>query len=428
MEQVIFGGKYNILHDTNTEYNGLCGGANWLATEVLQRQVISTGGVIKNLRVKLNGSPGGGKHYDFTLMLNGNPTALTLEIAGAATSGSNTADEIAVVAGDTVSLESNPDSTPTARYATWTSMFEGSTANESLILASADDGQGSNAVIVYTHVMGVHITQVTIENQARQICPTSGAIENFYVELDADPGDPGQSDGYRFTLRLNGVTVAQSLIVTIIADNKTGNDTAHSLVVAAGDILTMMIEPLNAPSVLPHYNWGMTFVADINGESIMLGGSRGDLDDTATEYHTPYSNAQLPWIATEAERYMLGQTCILKKLYMLLNGSPGAGNNYTFTVRLEGASPGGGLVVEIADAATTGNDTSNEIAVSDSEVVNMMAVPTDTPTVSDAYWGLVSFIEVLGWSSGDISGVAIGTIAKINGVALADITKVNGVA
>ncbi len=33
-----------------------------------------------------------------------------------------------------------------------------------------------------------------------------------------------------------------------------------------------------------------------------------------------------------------------------------------------------------------------------------------------------------GWAGGDVSGVTIGTIAKINGVALADITKVNGVA
>lgn len=35
---------------------------------------------------------------------------------------------------------------------------------------------------------------------------------------------------------------------------------------------------------------------------------------------------------------------------------------------------------------------------------------------------------VVGWAGGNVSGVAIGSIAKINGIALADIVKVNGIA
>ncbi len=102
MEQVIFGGAKFSLDDTNTEYNVLLGAQAW-GTADNKKKVVSTGGKIKNLRVKLTGGPGAGKSYAFTLMLNGNPTALTFSIADAATSGSD-ATEIDVVAGDIVYL------------------------------------------------------------------------------------------------------------------------------------------------------------------------------------------------------------------------------------------------------------------------------------------------------------------------------------
>jgi len=100
------------------------------------------------------------------------------------------------------------------------------------------------------------------------------------------------------------------------------------------------------------------------------------------------------WSATETGRYHLGQECTLKKLYVLLSGSPSSGDSYTFTVRQNGASPASGLVVEIADAATTGNDTANTISVSDDDELGMMVVPSSTPDVRDAYWGIVCYIEV----------------------------------
>ncbi|KKL80801.1 hypothetical protein LCGC14_2001150, partial [marine sediment metagenome] len=389
MEQVIFGGFTDLLHDTTTEYSSLAGGAAWVATGSFSRQVVSTGGVIKNLRVKLVDSPGAGKHYDFTLMLNGNPTALTLEIADAATTGSNTANEIAVTAGDIVYLECNPDSTPTARYATWTSVFVGTTAKESLILGGSRANTLDKTNIRYIQLMGGNIWVRLDENEVRQVCPTAGKIKNLYVLLSADPGtDP---DAYRFTLRIDGVN--QTLTVTITADNTTGNDTANEVVVAAGDVLTIMVEPLNTPSATPYAYWGMTFVADNDGESVVLSGTPLDLHATQTRYNYLQNSYPGGWSATETIRYQLGQVCTLKKLYVLLSGAPGAGNKYTFTARIAGASSN--VVAEVADTATTGNSGALTDTVANDEYVNLMVVPTSTPTVRDAYWGLVSFIAVI---------------------------------
>lgn len=388
MEQVLIGGHYDLLDDTATEYISLYGQENWAAAITRKTQVISTPGVIKNLRVKLNDSPGAGKHYDFTLMVNGAPTALTLEIADAAISGNNMVNEIDVAPGDTIALQCNPDGTPTARYATWTSKFAGAVARESLILGHCLEPD--KTVTHYTGVMGGGNNPDATENDHRMICPTSGTIKDFYVDIGNDPGD--DPDAYRFTIRLNKVTVAQSLIVTIVADDTTGSDLVHELAVVAGDVLTMKIEPLNTPLQVVFPSYGMTFVADIDGESVMMAMNRVALDDTATEYSPLAGDDWLAaWSATEANQYQLGQECTLKKLHMLLSAAPGAGKSYTFTVRIAGGDSN--VVVAIADAATTGDSGALEDTVADDDYVGLESTPAGTPATPDAYWGLVSYIE-----------------------------------
>lgn len=434
MEQVIIGGINNPLDDTDTEYNHLHSGETWSTSESFMQEVVSTGGKIKNLFVELDDSPGADNNYVFTVRVDGSGVGCpTCTIADAATSGSDTTNEIAVSAGDLVCIECVPTGTPTARKARWSVMFEGTTANESLLLGSSGLGAGGQlnpAATEYNQATGGD-DWTTTENNFRQVCPTGGVIKNLYVRLSTDPGtDP---DAYRFTLRYDGANSddgeGNPLQVTIVADSTTGHDTTHEIAVAAGHILTIMCEPLDTPSGTPIATWGMTFVATTDGESIIMGGSDGDLDRNATEYNYLAAQKGAAWNDTESSNYQLAQECTLKKLYILLSGSPSQDDNYTFTVRLNGTSPGSGLVVTIADAATTGNDTTNTIAVSDSNELNLMVVPTSSPDSRDAYWGLVCYIAVpVGWAGGDVNGVAIAAIAKINGVALADITKVNGIA
>lgn len=397
MKQVIIGGYYDALNVADTEYNLVSSGAVWVATPDSVAMAISTGGTLKNLRVELDGVPGTGT-YVFTLHRRvgvgawGN-TALTCTVAADGTTASDIVNEVAVAAGDVICLECNPDSPDNARYARWTMMFEGDNANESLILAT---GYAHKTVAFYT-APGTQALE-TVENNVRRVCPTGGVIKNLYVQLVDDPGtDP---DAYKFTLRIANagnsyVLTDTALTCTITADSKTGNNTADEIAVAAGDILTIKSEPQETPATSTYAAIGMTFVATTNGESLILGGSSNDLDTAATEYIELSPLYTTLWLVTEAQRYSLAQGCTLKKLYMLLSGDPGGTDKYTFTVRLEGASPGSGLVAEIAGGSTTGNDTTNSIAVSDGEVVNMMVVPTDTPAAADAYWGLVCFIVVV---------------------------------
>ena len=385
MEQVLFGGWYDLLDPTATEYASLVSGYNWTETEQWRTKVVSTDGVIKNFRGRLSDSPGAGKKYTFTLRVNYAPTALTFDIADGATTGSNMVDEIVVSAGDRVSIQSVPDSSPTARYATWTSVFEGDNANESLIMGGG--GAGLDPVATeYAQVMGTQASYSGTENDFRQVVPTSGTIKNFYVDLNANPGsDP---DAYRFTVRLNGATDADSPIITITAPASEGSDLVNNLSVVAGDVLTMMIEPLNTPSVI-FARWGMTFVADVNGESIILGGLRSDLNPAATEYNVLSGWGGPSWTANENEHYQLGQVCTLKKLYILLSAAPGVGSKYDFSLNIAGA---GNVVTTVDGTNTTGNSGELTDTVALDEYVDLKVVPDSTPNVADTYLGFVSYI------------------------------------
>ena len=394
MKQVLIGGYYDALNVSASEYNLVSGGTSWYGAPDNAGQCIPTSGTIRNLRVKINDVPGTGT-YTFTLYRKvgagaWGDTILTCTIAADGTSAYDTEHEVTVAAGDVVCLKCTPDSPDNARYARWTFEFEGDTTNESILLLA---GFGLMVGTRYMSVMGQGWD--TDENQMRGVCPTSGKIKNLYVQLNKDPGTTPEA--YRFTLRVNGVDSddgeGNPLQCTVTADGVAGNDTTHEIIVSAGDTLTFMAEPLNSPSVSALTAIGMVFLADTDGESITVGTSYDDLDNAATEYNILTGYRAALWTATEAQRYQLAQACTLKKLYLLLSGSPGTDKKYTFTVRRNAVSPANGLVVEIAGAATTGNDTTHTIAISDGDEVSLMCVPDGIPDVRDAYWGVVGYIE-----------------------------------
>ncbi|GAI74804.1 unnamed protein product, partial [marine sediment metagenome] len=176
----------------------------------------------------------------------------------------------------------------------------------------------------------------------------------------------------------------------------------------------------------PYASWGVVFVADTDGESLILSGSDDSLHVTATECNGLASNSK-GWLSIDFETYMivLCNECTLKNLYLKLSAAPGAGTSYAFTLRQnEGSST---LTCTVANANTTANDLVNTVAISDGDTVDIMVVPSGFPSLADAYWGLVMYIEPapVGWT-GKISGVT--NPAKVMGVAVANIAKVKGVA
>ncbi|MFA5054289.1 MAG: hypothetical protein WC565_09535, partial [Parcubacteria group bacterium] len=417
MQQVLFGGRpSDALNNAATEYNAVAGANTWNATESARVQCVSAPGTIDSLYVELTADPGTSPDaYRFTLRKNGSDTALTCTITADATSGSDVSHSVAVVAGDVVSIQCEALNTPSATPgAQWTMRFTSTNAAESLILGHVGCAAANT---VYHGICAGGSAYSTTENDVRQVCPTAGTIKNLYVSLSIDPGT--SPDAYTFTLRKNGADTA--LTCTIVANDTTGNDTAHTVAVVAGDVLTMSIVPVSTPSDSPRASYGFTFAPTIDGESIVMGGSSDDLNNAATEYIDLCGilNNLSAWNATETSIQQMGQVCILRKLNVLLSAQPGSGKTWTFTPRVNAASPGGGLSVAITGTDTTGSDTTNSNTLSAGDNVDLMAVPTSSPATADAYWGLVC--QVPQTTAKAISGAAAtaGTLPRATGRHLA---------
>ncbi len=381
MKQVITGGTRNGL--TTTDGYLVPMGLSTLDNPALTVQApIPTAGTLSGFRVRLAEAPGAGQSRTFQVYL-GTTGYLSITISGTDTTGSSAAS-VAVSAGDLVAIAVTHSGSPANTAAYFALNFTGDTPNESILLGAG--GDMSKTVTVFGSVAAEN-SPTTTEDDWRQIIPTAGTLKSLYWKC----GDPGTApQGYRLTLRKNGASTA--LTSTITADDTTGNDVAHTVTVAAGDRVTMMMEPVNTPDITRRGNWGLVFVADTDGESLLLGGSTFGLSPFVSQYNTVVSQNRA-WDSVEFTDATILNGCTLKKFYVHLSNSPRGNDDadsYTFNVRIEGGATG--ITVPISDGGTgnmVGSDTTHSYEVTDGQRLTLQSVPFSAPAGADAYWGLV---------------------------------------
>lgn len=380
-DQVLFGESAIGLHATDTKFSPPNGTLNWNA-EAIREMIIPSAGTIRNLYIELASSPGSGKSYTFALMVDGVASDLTTAIADSATTGNDTTHVISVSAGQRVSLRATPSNSPATPRIVWTLMFRANANAETAIMGLTPF---ANFLTRFTHVSSITGNAAsTDESEQEQLVAGSGTIKNLYILLSADPGD--DPEGYRITVRKNRVN--QSLTVTITADDVSGNDTVNSFTVAPGDLLSISIEPLNTPLAMSMV-WGMTFVADTDGESMLIAATDSTMSNSATKYNRITAARGSLFVDTESLQSALGQNCTLRDLYIDLETAPGAGTSRKFTLFLNGVATS--LTVTISDTAKTGSDTINSVTVAIGDEVSIETIPTNTPDSTKLRFGLVQF-------------------------------------
>ncbi len=389
MLQTIMGGVANNTHQTNTEFNLVSGnGLIWSGTEHFQ--IISAPGTLSDMRVKVNVASGAGNSYLWKLRLNGADTGLTVTISGAsAKTGQDLVNSVAVVAGDRVSISLAPTSTPSlSTRTTWTFLFTSTNNNESLLMSMTGLGVATDAT-TYMGVQGWSSTPSSTSQMSQMVVAAPGTIDEMYIFLDVDPGD--SPEGYTFTLQKNGSDT--TVVVAIVADSVSGNDTAHSFSVVAGDRLSIKIVGVSTPTTTPTIAAGILFAPTIDGESLIMGGTDDNLSVSATEYNAIAGGRGLAWNATEQIRSNMGQQIVVSAFYVHQFTAPSTGDSYTYTLRQNTADTD--LEVVIANTDTTGNDTTNSIQIEDDDDMSVRVVPFSNPDGSDTIWGMKMVVGVL---------------------------------
>jgi hypothetical protein len=113
----------NNMHQTNTEYTSLIAtGSDPNTTTTNGNATADCSGAVGPITVTINGDPGSGNSYTFTVMVNGVATSNQCAISGSGVTSCTSTVSASVTAGQTVNVRITPASNPTARAV---SMFFG---------------------------------------------------------------------------------------------------------------------------------------------------------------------------------------------------------------------------------------------------------------------------------------------------------------
>ncbi len=339
---------------------------------------IPTDGTISRLFAEIVLAPGAGNKWDFTLYINGAPTALTVEISGGAdVQGSDIVHEIDVFQGDTWALSIFPDSNPTATTLKLSLVFEGVAEGESIHGGIAGGTLASySPSTVYCPASGKWRTYT--ENDVKAPCPTDGAARDlFQYSADHD---------FIMIFRKNGANTA---LTCDTGAASSCSDLANLVDLAPGDLVNLVYShdwDTYDDRIYPRYAW--TFVADEDGEapyfSSLADGNHGAGGPSYIELHNGFRSS-----GVEADKSEVGQGWTFMKLYAWFSVAPGAGENLTFKMRVEGAD--GNLTCSIQDAAQAANDTVNEDVIDDWDLIDLTVTGSGGCALGRTNTGLVGY-------------------------------------
>lgn len=376
MKTIILGSNIDLLNNAATEYNFISGGQAWNATQDNRRQIVPAAGNFRNLRIKLSAAPGAGTIWTFTLMVNGAASSMAVAISGASdTTGSYTSD-VAISAGDMISLRAAGTSSPLNSFAKWSIEFEGSTAGQSIILGGLALNN-VDSVTRYCNLGGIVNANGTAENQGQQPIPTAGTIKNLYVRTNSAPG----GGGLTLTVRKNGSSAGCPTVTLTTGDND--SDLANSIAVSAGDLVAIEI---TTGAITNSFTWwSCVFEPTTDGEALLLGG-RNDVLSSDPEYNYIAGGFQT-WRPDEPDRLQISDACRIKNLYLQTILAPGAGTSLSISLRDDGSTTA--LVATVSGTGTQGNSGATEVVVERWSEITLLSSYSGSPTFRAGFWGAV---------------------------------------
>jgi len=376
-QQVITGGELTLDATKFYPIQGLAG-------EGIEDRFLlysSTAGTMGALRVEVTNAPGAGNSWTFTVNNNTSPTACACTISDSATSCNDT-DTFAVVATDKISLDPSSTGTPTATGAQWSVIFNGTTSAESIYGNTTQATDLSATATQYVAFAGAGVPTTT-EFNAETLAPTSGTIKNLYVRLGTAPGA-----GSTRVFTLQEDNSPQTLTCTVSGTNKTCTDVSNSFTIATGNSFCLMSVPdAGTAPVAGVAQFGVTFVADTNGEFMFLGTTAANAFSNASIEYMPISASSANPSTTEANHQTLVNACSITTINAELAGTPGTGNSYAFDLHQNTGHTADIACTITNGAGTTCSDTGNT-ALSADDNMDTEITPDSTPT---ARTGRVSY-------------------------------------
>lgn len=231
--------------------------------------IIPAAGTISNFCTYLNTTPGVGDQRDFTVVLNGTPSALTIQFDAddVGFECDNATSPIAVTAGNTISVFSDSTNVPSASVASVGLIFT-PTITGDFIIPGQSLTNLSNSVASYMPITG-NINSTVSDAAVQSITSTAFTIKALYAAFS---GNPGAGNSYTIELREDGADASVPFTV-VVADAATSGNQSGTFTPAANGKLNTEIIPASTPTaLLIRLSYLGNVVAAITSNSILGGG------------------------------------------------------------------------------------------------------------------------------------------------------------
>lgn len=234
-------------------------------TEPARYEIVPTGGTIKKFYVNLTTAPGALSSRTFKVFVNGAPSGIAVTISDLATSGNDTANSIAVNAGDTVSIESSIGASPAASKVQFGMTFVATIDGESFVAGQNASTQAPSTTVT-NYIRPVRAGGAwNATETVTQVLGRYGVFRKLYVLAGAAPS-AGKS--YTFTIRQN---VGPTALVATLADANTSvNNTTNEIEISKGDLVAVECAPSGTPTATGALQWSMVFVVLTGSSSSQL--------------------------------------------------------------------------------------------------------------------------------------------------------------
>ena len=385
-DRICMGGSSDdSLSTTATQFFQIEGESGPQTNEALAFYPIAVACTLDELVVEVLTDPSSGS-YDFHLMVDGSPSALTVNIAGGETRDTDTSNSVSITAGQFVSIRTTPN-TPGVGVGRvrWSMKFASTTSAQYFTGggATAKSGTGADRYIAPLAGQGWNAT-LTIVREL--IIPHDTTVDSLYIKL---------SGSSSLTARIvrNGTEVGSTLTISS-ADN--GSVTSLAIDLVPGDSISVRI---NVTGANPRAHVGVGFTADTAGESI-LGGSQDDSPAAnATEFTLAHAQSGgAGYNSTEDERWVrvCGITGFdLKNMIVEVTTAAGASEQYEYFGRKNQATDLNSVVISGASEVQDSNSLSDSLV--DGDEIDLKVVGSTSATLpGEHHWAWVQLISEAG--------------------------------
>lgn len=350
---------------------------------------------VRNWHMRLATAPGSGVTRTWTLWKNGSSTALTIAVSGTNTTGSDTSNSVSFSAGDTAFVEEVVTGGTPADPGIVNGVWEIENPDQYTSIY----GFGSHTLItggpLYCDIPGSNWDNAS--SSVGAVNSIDGTLTGYSVFLSAAPGSLGSGRFRTFIIHKNGTAQdgtggTPDTTITVNETSSTGS-TTFSLTVAPTDRIRVVMTS-SASVAAASLNGTMTLVADSPGMwSLGMSSVGNGPSVSATEYAIAVGGSpSLGWTGTEADVEAIGPPTsiaplLLSGMYVFMDGTPGVGKSYTYTLRKNSTDTA--QTVTVSGTSVDGTTSGGTVSFDRADLVSLKAVPSGTPTsrrVRMAFW------------------------------------------